>query len=212
MGKFHKLRDELINGNAPKVSNIVRDLLDAGSEPHVIINDGLLTAMDIVGVKFKNNEFFVPQVLFAARAMHAGMDILKPLLVDENAVQSKGTVIIGTALGDQHDIGKNLVIMMLESAGYRVVNLGTDVTPDKFVHAAKAEKAQAIGISALMTTTMSGMPDVIKAFEKEGIRDNVKIIVGGAPLSNNYADEIGADGYGDDATDAVDLMSQLLST
>ncbi|MFC1852247.1 B12-binding domain-containing protein [candidate division CSSED10-310 bacterium] len=211
MAKFDELKQSLVRGDTPGVSTLVQQFVDQGDEPNLILDDGLLPAMDIVGQKFKNNEFFVPQVLFAARAMNAGMDILKPLLIGSGSLKLKGTVVIGTTRGDQHDIGKNLVVMMLESAGYRVVDLGTDVSTEKFVAAARKEKADILGMSALMTTTMAHMPEVVTQCQQEGLKDKVKIIIGGAPVSSEYAHKIGADGFSQSATEAVDLVRSLLA-
>lgn len=208
--QYQHLSQMLISGNAPGVGKIVNLLVEENEAPRKILDEGLLPAMDIVGEKFKKNEFFVPQVLFAARAMNAGMAIIKPLLLASGKMGEQGTVLIGTARGDQHDIGKNLVGMMLESAGYRVVDLGTDVSPQKFMEATEREKAKVISISALMTTTMSAMNDVISEFKRRGLREDVRIIVGGAPLTAQFATQIGADGYGENATEAVSLVKSLL--
>jgi len=166
--------------------------------------------MNVVGEKFKNNEFYVPEVLIAARAMHGGMDIVKPLLADSGAV-SKGKVVIGTVKGDLHDIGKNLVAMMLEGGGFDVIDLEVDVPAEKFVEAAQSQSAHVIALSALLTTTMPGMKDTIDALAEAGLRDSVKVIIGGAPVTQNYSDEIGADGYAPDAASAVDLVRSLLN-
>jgi len=161
--------------------------------------------MGIIGGKFKRNEVYVPEVLIAARAMHAGMDILRPKLV-ETGVKNIGKVAIGTVKGDLHDIGKNLVKMMLEGGGFEVIDLGTDVSVDKFVEAVKVDQPDIVGMSALLTTTttMVNMPEVVKALEAAGLRDKVKIMIGGAPITQNYADQIGADSYSPDAASAVD--------
>jgi 5-methyltetrahydrofolate--homocysteine methyltransferase len=162
-----------------------------------------------VGEKFKNNEIFIPEVLIAARAMKAGMEVIKPLLV-EAKVEPRGKVIIGTVKGDLHDIGKNIVSMMLEGAGFEVVNLGTDMTVEMIMSEMETGKADVIGMSALLTTTMVYMKEVVDALKKAGRRDAVKVIIGGAPITQNYADEIGADGYAPDAATAVDLVKSLL--
>ncbi|MBN2381283.1 corrinoid protein [bacterium] len=211
MVDYTVLKETVIKGGAPAVPDMVRALLEAGETPERIIDVGLLPAMDIVGEKFKRNEYFVPQVLFAARAMKAGMDVVKPLLISDESGQKRATIVIGTARGDQHDIGKNLVAMMLESAGFKVIDLGTDVSAEKFVTAAREQQAHLLSMSALMTTTMAEMPLVVEAIRQAGLRDKLKIMIGGAPVTHQYATEIGADGYGENATDAVDLARKLLA-
>jgi len=207
---YSELKEAIIKGQAPVVPRLVQQFLDAGVSADQIIDQGLLPAMDTVGDKFKRNEYFVPQVLFSARAMKAGMEVVKPLLIGDLALQPRGTIVIGTARGDQHDIGKNLVAMMLESAGFRVIDLGTDVAPEKFIATARQENADLVSISALMTTTMAEMPHVIEVARNQGLRDKLKILIGGAPVTQQYASEIGADGYGENATDAVDIVRTLL--
>ena len=208
MADYQAIADALIKGQAPAVKEMVQKAVDEGSGPEEILTKGLIAGMSVVGERFKKNEVYVPEVLIAARAMHAGMDVIKPLLA-ESGVEPKGIFAIGTVKGDLHDIGKNLVMMMMEGAGYNVIDLGVDVTPEKFVEAAKGG-AQVIGMSALLTTTMPSMKMTIDAITAAGIRDSVKIIVGGAPLTQAYADEIGADGYSPDAASAVDTADQLL--
>jgi 5-methyltetrahydrofolate--homocysteine methyltransferase len=176
----------------------------------VILNKGLISGMAIVGERFKKCEIYVPEVLIAARAMHAAMDVLKPVL-SESGVEPLAKVAIGTTKGDLHDIGKNLVAMMHEGTGLEVIDLGVDVGPDKFVETIKQNDVKLIGISALLTTTMLSMKAVIEKVAEEGLRDKVKIIIGGAPVTQGFADEIGADGYAPDASSAVDLTKQLLS-
>jgi len=189
----------LQQGRTPKVKELVSAALEEGISPKEILEEGLLAGMNIIGEKFKNNQVFVPEVLIAARAMNAGVEILKPHLVAEG-VETKGTVVIGTVKGDLHDIGKNLVKMMLESKGLNVVDLGVDVDADTFVEKAKEVNAQIICCSALLTTTMSEMKSVVEKAKDAGIRDSVKIMVGGAPLSQDFCDSIGADAYTADAT------------
>ncbi|HEY7364354.1 MAG TPA: corrinoid protein [Methylomirabilota bacterium] len=194
----------LIVGDKDTVAAKTREGLERAMDPKDLIFKGLIPGMDVVGEKFRRNEYYVPQVLLSARAMYAGLDLLKPLITasarpDDNL----GVVVIGTAQGDLHDIGKNLVAMMLEGAGFKVVNLGRDVAPEKFVAAVQEHGANIVGISALMTTTMPAMKRTIDALIKAGLRDGVKVMVGGAPVSQAFADEIGADGYARDSTLAV---------
>ena len=210
MANLREIADFLKAGNAPKVKELVQAALDEGVEPTEILNDALIVGMSEIGVLFKNNEVYVPEVLIAARAMKAGMEIIKPLLVEKD-VKPIGTVVVGTVKGDLHDIGKNLVGMMLEGAGFNVIDLGIDVSPEKFVEAVKKNDAQCIGLSALLTTTMPSMKETIEAFKAAGLRDQVKIMVGGAPVTQNFADEIGADGYAPDAASAAELAKELVS-
>jgi len=204
-----KLRDSLIYGKADEVKDMVKKAIDEGQDVEKILNEALIAGMDIVGDKFKKNEFYVPEMLIAARAMKAGMEVLRPLLV-KSGVKSLGTVVLGTARGDLHDIGKNLVGMMLEGAGFEIVDLGVDVSPEKFVQTVKEKEVQIVGISALLTTTMPSMKDVIKALDEEGVRNKVKVMIGGAPVTQSYAEEIGADGYAPDAASAADKAKELL--
>ena len=204
------LAQAILEGKRNDAVELTQKLVDAGVTPKQILDDGLIAGMSIAGEKFKNGEYFVPEILVAARAMKASMEILRPLLVATD-VQPVGTVVIGTVRGDLHDIGKNLVAMMVEGAGFRVVDLGVDVTADKFIAAAKEHNAQIVGMSALLTTTMTYIPEVIKAFDAEGLRPKVKIVVGGAPVTQEWANQIGADGYAPDAATAVDKCKELLS-
>lgn len=210
MADLQAIADAVIKGDRDTVSSLAQAAVDEGVNPEQIINDGLIAGMNVVGEKFKNNEFYVPEVLIAARAMHGGMDIVKPLLSESDAM-SKGKVVIGTVKGDLHDIGKNLVAMMLEGGGYDVIDLEVDVPAEKFIEAAQSQGAQVIALSALLTTTMPGMKDTIDALAEAGLRDTVKVIIGGAPVTQNYSDEIGADGYAPDAASAVDLVRSLLN-
>jgi 5-methyltetrahydrofolate--homocysteine methyltransferase len=209
MADMTKISQNLIDGKAPIVKQLVTDAIAEGVLPQTILNDGLIVGMNEVGRRFKANEFYVPEVLLAARAMHAGMDILKPLLV-ESKVKPKGVVILGTVKGDLHDIGKNLVGMMLEGSGFQVVDAGVDVAPEKFVTAVKDNKPDLIAMSALLTTTMTNMRTTIQALSEAGVRKSVKVMVGGAPLTQRYADEIGADGYAPDAASAAELAGALM--
>jgi corrinoid protein of di/trimethylamine methyltransferase len=187
---------------------LTQQALDGGLAPGEVLKGGLLTGMDRVGVDFRAGDLFVPEVLIAARAMHAGMDILKPLLTEGEA-EMAGKVVIGTVEGDLHDIGKNLVAMMLEGGGFEIVDLGTDVPPAKFVEAVNKEQPDLIGMSALLTTTMPRMKSTIEALTEAGVRESVKVMVGGAPVTKDYADDIGADGYASDAGSAVQLARSL---
>ena len=203
MSVLVEISESLQKGKKKLVVQYVQQALEEGFAPQQILNEGLLPGMDVVGQKFKNNEVFVPEVLVAARAMNKGTAVLKPLLSAEG-VKANGRVCIGTVKGDLHDIGKNLVKMMMEGKGLEVVDLGTDVSPEMFVQAAKEQNCQVICCSALLTTTMSVMGDVVKEAEKQGIREKVKIMVGGAPVTEGFAAQIGADKYTSDAASAAD--------
>lgn len=209
MADLQAIADAVINGKREEVARLVQEALDAGVGPGDLVNEGLIAGMNVVGARFKANEFYVPEVLIAARAMHAGMDLLKPLLAD-SGVQPRGTVVIGTVKGDLHDIGKNLVAMMLEGGGFEVVDLDVDVAPEKFVEAVSESSPQVVALSALLTTTMPAMKDTIDALAAAGVRDKVKVMIGGAPVTQEFADEIGADGYSPDAASAVDLANALI--
>ena len=208
MADLSALAESIINGKAKDAKELVQKALDDKVPVSEILNNGLVKGMSVVGEKFKNNEFYVPEVLISARAMHSGMDLLKPLLAD-SGVEPVGVVAIGTVKGDLHDIGKNLVVMMMEGAGFEIMDLGIDVSPEKFVEAVK-DGAQIIAMSALLTTTMTAMKTTIDALKEAGVRDNVKTIIGGAPVTQNYADEIGADGYARDAASGADEAKKLL--
>jgi 5-methyltetrahydrofolate--homocysteine methyltransferase len=199
----------LLAGNPGRVEEIVHEALKTGVAAETIINTGLIPAMELVGDKFKNNEVFLPEVMMAARAMQAGLKILQPLLTKESATKN-GRVVMGTVRGDHHDIGKNLVATMLEGAGFEVVDLGADVPVEKFVEAVQNHHPEVVGLSALLTTTMPAMKETIVALETAGLRDQVKIMIGGAPVTQEYADRIGADGYSEDAGAAVELAKALV--
>ena len=199
-----EISETLQKGRAKIVKELVQKAVDEGIPAETILNDGLLAGMNVIGEKFKNNEVYVPEVLVSARAMNMGAAILTPLLVAEG-VQSTGKVCIGTVKGDLHDIGKNLVKMMMESKGLEVIDLGTDVAPETYVQTAIEQNCQVICCSALLTTTMGVMADVVKAAEDAGIRDKVKIMIGGAPVTQDYCDKIGADAYTSDATTAAEV-------
>ncbi len=208
MADFEALAGAIIECNAAKADELTQKLVDEGVKPSDIINQGLISGMNVVGDRFKKGDMYVPEVMMAAKAMHAGMNIVKPLLL-EGESSSTGKVLVGTVAGDLHDIGKNLVGMMMESGGMEVVDLGVDVTPEKFAEAVREHKPQVIGLSALLTTTMLAMKDTIEVLKEEGLRDSVKVIVGGAPVTQDFADEIGADGWAPDAASAKDLALKL---
>jgi len=204
-----QISEMLQKGKAKDVAQLVEKALADGVEPASILNEGLLAGMGIIGGKFKRNEVYVPEVLIAARAMKAGMEILQPKLAD-SGVEPKGTAVVGTVKGDLHDIGKNLVCMMLEGAGFKVVDVGIDVEPDKFVAAAIENKAAVVGVSALLTTTMTNMKAVVEAVKASEAAGTTKVMIGGAPVTQAFADEIGADGYAADAASAADLALSLI--
>ena len=203
------LYDSVVNGEIEEVADGVNAALAAGEAPDRILNEALIPAMSEVGRLFEEQEYYVPEMLISAKAMQGGLAILKPLLAAAGAVAGP-RVAFGTVKGDLHDIGKNLVIMMLEGAGYQVTDLGVDVSPDKFIAAVK-DGAQIIGMSAMLTTTMPNMKVTIEALAAAGVRDSVKIMIGGAPLTQAYADQIGADGYSQDASSAVRKAKDLLA-
>ena len=200
---------ELIVGNHHEVDRLTIEALESGFTANTILDDGLIAGMSIVGIKFRDNVIFVPEVLVAARAMKAGMAHIEPIL-SESGIEPVGTVIMGTVKGDLHDIGKNLCIMMLRGAGFVVHDLGVDTAPDEFIDAVVEHEASVLGMSALLTTTMPNMGRTIDAFEENGLRDIVKIMVGGAPLTQEFADDFGADGYGKDAIECVDLAKRFV--
>ncbi|MGE5581794.1 MAG: corrinoid protein [Bacillota bacterium] len=210
MDLLNELITALSIGRVNEVKRLTEQALTAGVFPLDIINKGLIAGMEGIAVRFKNNEVFVPEVMLAARAMQAGLAILKPLLVGSGH-EPVGRVIIGTVKGDQHDIGKNLVAMMLEGAGFEVVDLGSNVPSEKFITAVKEDKPQILALSALLTTTMPEMANIIKNLEAADLRSKIKVIIGGAPVSQSYADKIGADGYAPDAGKAVEVAKSLLS-
>jgi 5-methyltetrahydrofolate--homocysteine methyltransferase len=202
MADFKGIAEALIEGNAEKVKELVQSAVDENVGLQKILDQGLIAGMEVVGVRFKNCEIYVPEVLVSARAMHAGMEILEPMLV-KAGIKARGTLVLGTVKGDLHDIGKNLVGMMLKGAGWKVVDLGVDIDADRFVESAIKEDADVIGLSALLTTTMVNMKGVIELAKTKDCK--AKIIVGGAPLTKSYADEIGAHGYAPDAATAVEV-------
>ncbi|MGD9100711.1 MAG: corrinoid protein [Anaerolineae bacterium] len=206
---FQKIASNLYEGEDQEVARLVQQALDQDIAPSDILQGGLVAGMDEVGKDFKAGDLYVPEVLVAARAMHAGMDVLRPLLAESDA-SSAGKFLIGTVKGDLHDIGKNLVKMMIEGAGFETVDLGTDVEPKDFVVAVREHQPDLLGMSALLTTTMVSMKSTIEALEEAGLRDSVKIMIGGAPVTKKFAKEISADAYAPDAASAVDVARELM--
>jgi 5-methyltetrahydrofolate--homocysteine methyltransferase len=201
------IQEALLKGKKEEVEKLVDQALASGFSTARVLNEGLITGMDRLGIMFKNSEVFIPEVLVAARAMNAGLARLEPLLVKER-IQPKGNVVIGTAKGDLHDIGKNLVAMMLKGAGYKIIDLGIDVSAEKFVAAAREAKADIVAVSALLTTTMIGMRGIVEALRSNGL--GIPVIIGGAPVTRQYATEIKAEGYAADAASAVEEVGRLL--
>lgn len=210
MADLNALATAIINGKAPDAKELAEQALAEGVSAAEVLNKGLMAGMSVVGERFKNNEFYVPEVLIAARAMKGAMEVLRPSLAD-TGVQPTGRVAIGTVKGDLHDIGKNLVAMMLEGAGFEIIDLGVDVKPEQFVDAVNTRNADVVALSALLTTTMPAMKETISALQSAGVRDKVAILIGGAPVTQSYAEEIGADGYAPDAASAVDRAKALLN-
>jgi 5-methyltetrahydrofolate--homocysteine methyltransferase len=208
MADLNALSDAIIRGDQNKSVEITRQALADGMAAKSVLDDGLIAGMDVVGARFKKNEIYIPEVLIAARAMKMAMEVLEPELV-KAGVEPIGKLAIGTVQGDLHDIGKNLVAMMLKGAGFEVIDLGVDVGPEKFVEQVKTKGVQLIGMSALLTTTMPGMEKTVKALKNAGL--STKVIVGGAPVTQDYADKIGADGYAADAASAVDMAKSLVA-
>ena len=208
MADLKALSEAVIKGDQNTAVEITKAALEEGTAAESILNEGLVAGMDVIGGRFKKNEVYIPEVLIAARAMKMAMEVLEPELV-KAGVEPVGKLLIGTAKGDLHDIGKNLVAMMLKGAGFEVIDLGVDVAPEKFVEQAKSSGSQLIGVSALLTTTMPGMEEVIKSLKDAGIR--AKVMIGGAPVTQAYADKIGADGYAADAASAVDVAKSLVA-
>jgi len=209
MVELKELQEALFQGNILKVKKITQRALWEKIEPKEILEQGLIKGMAIVGEKFKNNEIFLPEVLLASQAMYGGLELLQPMLI-KGGIKAVGKVVIGTVKGDLHDIGKNLVAMMLRGGGFEVIDLGIDVSPEKFLVATQEHKPDIVGISALLTPTMIGMADVITALKRVDLRGRVKVMIGGAPVTQEFADEIGAEGYAPDAASAVDKARELL--
>ena len=209
MTKLEEVAAAVENGKVKIVAGLTQEALDAGFSAGQILNEGMIGAMAVVGEKFKNNEIFVPEMLIAARAMKKGVEVLTPYL-KAAGTESKGKLILGTVAGDLHDIGKNLVGMMIEGAGFEVIDLGVDVPAEKFIECMKANPdCKIVALSALLTTTMPAIKDTIEAIKASGLRDTVKIMIGGAPVTQAFADEVGADGYSEDAASAAELANKL---
>jgi 5-methyltetrahydrofolate--homocysteine methyltransferase len=210
MDLLAELAKGVIDGNDQKVARITQQVIEQGTSPKSILDDGLIAGMNVVGERFRVHDIFLPDVLMAARAMYAGMDLLKPLLIEEG-IPSLGKVVIGSVQGDLHDIGKNLVGIMLKGAGFEVIDLGNDVPPEKMVQTAQEQNATVIGMSALLTTTMPVMGEVVDLIDRKGLKGQLKTIVGGAPVTADFALKIGADAHGFDAANAVDEVKNLLN-
>ncbi|HOW67909.1 MAG TPA: corrinoid protein [Candidatus Paceibacterota bacterium] len=200
----------VLEGDAPTAKSITEEALQAGVNPQTLVSEYMIPAMDEAGRRFECNDYFVPELLIAARAMKGSLELIRPLLAQQGA-QPTGRVVIGTVKGDLHDIGKNLVAAMLEGGGFEVVDLGVDVSPEKFVAAVHEKNANLVALSALLTTTMPSMKATIEALKQAGVRDKVKVMVGGAPVTQKFADEIGADGYSDNAASAVALARKAVA-
>jgi len=209
MSQLDEMNISVIEGNPDKVNELVRQALDQEVEVKTILNEGLIAAMDVVGRRFESRELFIPEMLMAGEAMARGLEILRPLF-KESGVKPQGIVVIGTVAGDSHSIGKSLVSMMMEGAGFKMIDLGVDVSPEQFVKSVKEEDAQLVGMSALLTTTMPWMKATIEALKEAGLLDKVKTLIGGAPVTQEYADKIGADGYAPDAITAVNKAREFL--
>lgn len=211
MSNYADLAQSVIEGQKDKVKEHVQNLIAAGNDPLEIINEGLIAGMNVVGVRFKAGDMYVPEVLMAAKSMSGGVELVKPLITTGEQ-KSAGKILLGTVKGDLHDIGKNLVGMLIESAGLEVINMGVDISAEDFVDAVIEHEPDIVALSALLTTTMPAMQDIIEILAEEDLRDKVKVIIGGAPVSQEYADTIGADGYAPDAGSAVELCKKLLAS
>lgn len=210
MSDYSKLTEAILNGDTRSAVAVTEGALATNTDPQALVNGYMIPAMDEVGRRFETGDCFVPELLIAARAMKASLELIRPLLAAKGA-EPVGRIVIGTVKGDLHDIGKNLVASMLEGAGFEVIDLGVDVPPDRIVHELKRSKVDLVALSALLTTTMPYMKTVIEQLKKEGVREQVKVIIGGAPVTQRYADEIGADGYSDNANGAVGLARRLVA-
>ena len=210
MAILEDIQNCVLDGELDEIKDLVQKAVDEGIDPTTIINDGLIAGMNIVAPLFKSGEMFVPEVMESADTMNEGMQVVKPLITDAD-MPTKGKVIIGTVNGDLHDIGKNLVVLRMESRGYTVVDMGVDVKEEQFVAGIKEHKPDIVGMSSLLTTTMMKIDDTVKLINESGLRDQVKIIIGGAPISQEFADDIGADGYSEDASTAVELCDRMMA-
>lgn len=210
MQDFKPLHDAVLNGDVKTAKSVTEQAIKDGVEPMKLIQDYMMPAMGEVGRRFECSEYFVPELLLSARAMKGALELLRPLLAKGGA-QPTGRVVVGTVKGDLHDIGKNLVVAMLEGGGFEVTDIGVNVTPEQFVAAVKQEKPQILALSALLTTTMPAMKDTIEALKQAGVRDQVKVLVGGAPITQRFADEIGADGYGENAAGVASLAKRVMA-
>ena len=204
------IRELVVGGKFHDIEEQVQQAVDSGIDLNLLINDALISAMDIVGKRFADGDIYVPEMLVSAKTMKQGLDIIKPLLKSGEA-ENRGTIIMGTVKGDLHDIGKNLVIMMMEGAGFRIIDKGVDMKIEDLIDTVKKEKVDVLGLSALLTTTMPEMQNVIEALKEAGLRDQLKVIVGGAPIDQKFADQIGADGFGADAVEAVQLAREMVA-
>ncbi len=209
MNLLSEINRSIMEGGGDRVEELTRQALDQGVEVKTILNEGLIAAMDVVGQCFESGELFIPEMLIAAEAMTRGLNVLRPLFT-ESGIKPQGTVVIGTVKGDVHDIGKSLASMMMGGAGFKMIDLGVDVAPEQFVKSVKEEGAQLVGMSALLTTTMPSMKATIEALEEAGLQNKVKTLIGGAPVTQEYADKIGADGYAADAAGAVKKAKELV--
>jgi len=211
MPDLKQLYDAVVNGDAKATHAITQEALAEGVDPLTLVNEHMVPAMDEVGRRFEANEYFVPELLISARAMKASLDLIRPLLIARGD-KPMGRVAIGTVKGDLHDIGKNLVASLLEGGGFEVIDLGVNVSPEKFIETVKGKEANIVAMSALLTTTMPAMKTTIEALKQAGVRDKVKVLIGGAPITQKYADEIGADGYSENAVGAVALAKKAVTT
>jgi 5-methyltetrahydrofolate--homocysteine methyltransferase len=208
---LQQIKDAVITRKRAEIQGFVEAAINEGIDPNTIIDNGLIAAMDVVGQQFSDSEIFVPEMLVSALTMKMGLDVVKPLLLKKGDSRSRGTIMMATVKGDMHDIGKNIVIMMLEGAGFQVVDLGVDLTVEKLMEQIEAIKPDLVGLSALLTTTMPEMRRSIQVLKEKGLKGKVKVMVGGAPVSASFAEEIGADGYGADAAEAVELARRLIA-
>jgi 5-methyltetrahydrofolate--homocysteine methyltransferase len=209
MDALKQLQELVIVGRRKEVTELTQQLINEGTKPDRILYDGLLPGMSVVGERFEKGEYFIPEMLLAARSLNAGLDLLRPLLTDAD-MRPTGKVLLGTVKGDIHDIGKNLVAVMMQGAGFHVIDAGVDVPPEKFVELIREHEPDIVGLSALLTTTMPSMEDTIEAFKSENVRDKVKVLIGGAPVTQEYANRIGADGFGRNATVAAQVAVKLV--